>query len=165
MPMAGSRQLVEKHLRLFEIGHGEAFGEPAVDRREKVAGFLAPTLLAPQPGEHVPLTQGLHRLRCRRSSARAQQTKPIRVWPPTCRLRSEETSWQTNRPPDRPYPSLRAAPGGFEGNDRAPRSPKQSYQTTPRRGSATPPNPPSAQPKTNRRPLPSHSSCNERRLP
>ena len=29
----------------------EAFGEPAVDRREKVAGFGAATLVAAKPGE------------------------------------------------------------------------------------------------------------------
>src|SRR5208282_3327847 len=29
----------------------EAFGEPAVDRREQVAGFAARALIAPQPGE------------------------------------------------------------------------------------------------------------------
>ena len=41
----------------------------------------------------------------------------------------------------------------------------KAIKTTPRRGSATPPNPRSAPPKTNRRPLPCHSICNERRLP
>src|SRR6266566_3390821 len=45
------RQLIEQHLRFFEIRRVEAFGEPAVDRREKVAGFGAPALLAPQPRE------------------------------------------------------------------------------------------------------------------
>ena len=34
----------------MQIGRVEAFGEPAVNRREKVAGFGAPVLLAPQPG-------------------------------------------------------------------------------------------------------------------
>ena len=41
MPVAGSCQFVEQRLRLFQIGGVEAFGEPAVDRREKVAGFGA----------------------------------------------------------------------------------------------------------------------------
>src|SRR6516162_753838 len=41
----------QQRLCLFEIGHVEALGEPAVDWREKVAGFLASTLLSPQPGE------------------------------------------------------------------------------------------------------------------
>src|SRR5262249_47543418 len=37
---AGSRHLVEQRLRLFEISRIEAFGEPAVDRGEEVAGSL-----------------------------------------------------------------------------------------------------------------------------
>jgi hypothetical protein len=47
----GSRQLVEQHLSLFQIRRVEPFGELAVDRREKVAGFGAAILIAPQPGE------------------------------------------------------------------------------------------------------------------
>jgi hypothetical protein len=39
MPVAGSRQFVQECLCLFQIGGVEAFGEPAVDRREEVAGF------------------------------------------------------------------------------------------------------------------------------
>ena len=51
MISAGSRQFVEQRLCLFEIGRVEAFGEPAVDRREEIAGFGAPALVAPEPGE------------------------------------------------------------------------------------------------------------------
>ena len=51
MISAGSRQLVEDCLCFPQIGRVEALGEPAVDRREEVAGFLVPTLLAPQPDE------------------------------------------------------------------------------------------------------------------
>jgi len=40
----------------------------------------------------VPLTQRLHRLRCRRAGTRTQQTKPITVRPPPRRLRSEKNS-------------------------------------------------------------------------
>ena len=41
----------EQRFCLFEIGHREAFGEPAVDRREKVAGFDVTSLVATQTGE------------------------------------------------------------------------------------------------------------------
>jgi hypothetical protein len=49
--VTGSRQLVEQGPRLFQIGRIEAFGEPAVDRGEKVAGFRAATLAAAEPSE------------------------------------------------------------------------------------------------------------------
>jgi hypothetical protein len=39
---ARSFQLVEKRLCRYEIGGGEALGEPAVDRGEQVAGCSAP---------------------------------------------------------------------------------------------------------------------------
>jgi hypothetical protein len=45
-----SLDLSEQRFCLSEIGRVEPLGEPAVDRREKVAGFLAPTLLTTQPG-------------------------------------------------------------------------------------------------------------------
>src|SRR6516165_7942708 len=38
-------------LSLFQIGGVEAFGEPAIDRREQVVRFAAATLVAPEPGE------------------------------------------------------------------------------------------------------------------
>ncbi len=44
-------KLVEQRLRVFEIGCVEPFGEPAVDRREDVAGFGAAALVAAEPGE------------------------------------------------------------------------------------------------------------------
>ena len=50
-PMAGSRQLVEQRLRLFQIGSVEAFGEPAVDRREAITGFGSAILVTLEPGE------------------------------------------------------------------------------------------------------------------
>jgi hypothetical protein len=43
-------QLVEQRFCLFEIGGGEALGEPAVDRGKQVAGCGAAALVAPQPG-------------------------------------------------------------------------------------------------------------------
>src|SRR5215471_14158958 len=46
-----SRQRIEQRPRLFEIGRVEALGEPAVDRREKVAGFGVPLLIAVEPGK------------------------------------------------------------------------------------------------------------------
>ena len=48
---ARSFQLVEQRLCLFEIGGGEALGEPAVDRGEQVARGGAATLVAPQSGK------------------------------------------------------------------------------------------------------------------
>src|SRR5713226_8436231 len=44
-------QLVEQRLCVFEVGGAEAFGEPAVDRREEVAGFGVAALVAAEPGE------------------------------------------------------------------------------------------------------------------
>ena len=42
MISADSRQFVEQRLRLFQIGGIEPLGEPAVNRREEIAGFGAP---------------------------------------------------------------------------------------------------------------------------
>jgi hypothetical protein len=47
MLTTGSRQFVEQRRRFFQIGGVEPLGEPAVDRREKIAGFGAPALLPP----------------------------------------------------------------------------------------------------------------------
>src|SRR5258708_31504989 len=44
-------KLLEQHLRRFEVRCVEAFGEPAADRREEVAGFVALALVAPEAGE------------------------------------------------------------------------------------------------------------------
>ena len=49
--ISSSRQLIEQRLRLLQVGGVEAFGKPAIDRGDEVAGFGAPALLAPQPGE------------------------------------------------------------------------------------------------------------------
>ena len=51
VPVAGSRQFAEQRLRLFQIGCVEAFGEPAVDWREKIAGFGSAVLIAAEPGK------------------------------------------------------------------------------------------------------------------
>jgi hypothetical protein len=37
--------------RLFQIARVEAFGEPAVNRSEKIAGLLPFALIVPEPGE------------------------------------------------------------------------------------------------------------------
>src|SRR5215471_14945696 len=50
-PTAGSRQLAEQLPRIFEVGGGEALGEPAVDRSKQIAGCGATTLVSPQPGK------------------------------------------------------------------------------------------------------------------
>jgi hypothetical protein len=51
MISADSRQFVEQRLGVFQIGGVETLGEPAIDPRQEVAGFGAPALLAPQPGD------------------------------------------------------------------------------------------------------------------
>src|ERR1700720_253837 len=48
---------IQQRLRLSQIGRVEAFGEPAVDWREKVAGFGVTALVAPEPGEARSCTQ------------------------------------------------------------------------------------------------------------
>ena len=44
-----SGQLVEQRLSLLQIERVEAFGEPAVDRSEKIAGLIPLALIAPEP--------------------------------------------------------------------------------------------------------------------
>jgi hypothetical protein len=44
----GSRQLIEQRLRVLQDGRVEAFGEPAVDRREESTGVVALALVAPE---------------------------------------------------------------------------------------------------------------------
>src|SRR5215831_9857184 len=46
-----SSELVEQRPRLFQVLSAEAFGEPAVDRGEEVAGFGAAALTDAQAGE------------------------------------------------------------------------------------------------------------------
>jgi hypothetical protein len=46
---APSRQLVKQRLRFLQIERVEAFGEPLVDRSEKIAGLIPLTLIAPEP--------------------------------------------------------------------------------------------------------------------
>jgi hypothetical protein len=41
-------QLIEQRLSLLQIEGVEAFGEPAVDRSEKVASFVPLALIAPE---------------------------------------------------------------------------------------------------------------------
>jgi len=47
----GAPELIEQRLRLFEVGRVEAFGEPVIDRRQKVASFRMAPLVAPQAAE------------------------------------------------------------------------------------------------------------------
>jgi hypothetical protein len=48
--IAGSGiQLIEQRLRFLQIECIEALGEPAVERREKLVGFLPLALIAPEP--------------------------------------------------------------------------------------------------------------------
>jgi hypothetical protein len=46
---ASCRQLVEQRLGLFQVERIKAFGEPAVDRREKLASLPPLALIAPEP--------------------------------------------------------------------------------------------------------------------
>jgi hypothetical protein len=41
---------IEQRLRLLQIARVEAFGEPTVDRSEKLARFLPLALIAPEAG-------------------------------------------------------------------------------------------------------------------
>jgi hypothetical protein len=44
-------QLIQQRLSLLQIERVEALGEPAVDRREKIAGLLSLALITPQPSQ------------------------------------------------------------------------------------------------------------------
>jgi hypothetical protein len=44
-----SCQFVQQRLSLFQIERVEAFGEPAVDWSEKIAGLVPLALIAPEP--------------------------------------------------------------------------------------------------------------------
>jgi len=46
-----SRQLIEERLGVLQDRCVESFGEPAVDRREKIMGFGALALITPEAGE------------------------------------------------------------------------------------------------------------------
>jgi len=46
-----SSQFIEQRLRLFQIGGIEAFGEPAIDLGEEIAGLVAAATIAPEVGE------------------------------------------------------------------------------------------------------------------
>src|SRR5439155_20630459 len=49
--ITSSRQFFQQRLGFNQIGRVKALGEPAVYRREKVAGFGAATLVAAETGE------------------------------------------------------------------------------------------------------------------
>jgi hypothetical protein len=46
-----SGEFREQRFGLFEVGGVEAFGEPAVDRRQEIMGLGEFALVSPQPGE------------------------------------------------------------------------------------------------------------------
>src|SRR6516164_1871061 len=48
---AGLAELVEQRFCLFQVGGVEAFGKPAIDRCDEVAGFDGALLVAAEPGE------------------------------------------------------------------------------------------------------------------
>src|SRR5207344_1550788 len=54
---ASIRQLVEQRLGLFQIERLEAFGEPAVDRSEKIASLI-PWAIRGLPGKRSPDQRG-----------------------------------------------------------------------------------------------------------
>src|SRR6516165_1019914 len=45
------RQLVEQGLGLLQVQRVKALGEPAIDRRQQITGFVTSTLLLEQPGK------------------------------------------------------------------------------------------------------------------
>jgi plasmid stabilization system protein ParE len=47
----GSSKPAQQRLCLFEVGRGKAFGEPAIDRRQHIAGLGATALVAAEAGE------------------------------------------------------------------------------------------------------------------
>jgi hypothetical protein len=49
-----SSQLLQQRLRLFQIERVEAFGEPTVDRGEKITGLIPLALIAPDPRPAAP---------------------------------------------------------------------------------------------------------------
>ena len=53
--MVSGVQLIEQRLGLLQIERVEAFGEPAIHRREKLAGLIPLALIAsePCPGQRV----------------------------------------------------------------------------------------------------------------
>ena len=51
MLTTGSRQFVEQHLCVLQIGGVEALGEPAVNGRQQLARFGPPALFGSQLGE------------------------------------------------------------------------------------------------------------------
>src|SRR6202023_2813813 len=42
-------QLFQQRPGLLQVERVKSFGEPAIDRREKITGFAAPLLFAPEP--------------------------------------------------------------------------------------------------------------------
>src|SRR5262245_61569843 len=57
-------QLIQQCSCFLEIGRVEAFGKPAIDRREQIAGVAALALVAPEAGEagcsaHLEKARGL----------------------------------------------------------------------------------------------------------
>jgi hypothetical protein len=50
-------QLVEQSLGLLQIERVEAFGEPAVDRSEQIAGLVSLPLIAPQSSSSLPVAR------------------------------------------------------------------------------------------------------------
>ena len=76
-------QLVEQRLRLFQIERVEAFGEPAVDRSEKIAGLLP---ACPDRARAAPCSsrRGVPRILLAagaRPRARARNTLPLSPHP------------------------------------------------------------------------------------
>ena len=47
----GIIQLAEECLGVLQVGRVKTLGEPAVSRREEIAGFATPAPVAPEPGE------------------------------------------------------------------------------------------------------------------
>ena len=64
MLTTGSRQFVEQHLCVLQIGGVEALGELAVNGRQQLARFGPPALFGPQLGEGSSQARNSHDFAC-----------------------------------------------------------------------------------------------------
>jgi hypothetical protein len=111
--LTGSRQLVEQGLGVLEVGGVEAFGEPAIDRREQGRGPFAARPYSPTGarGWSRRATQGIWPLGCGRYRSPAATTMQLRRrrWFPPGPVLSVGTA-----PPDR---NTRQSPRSFQPPD------------------------------------------------
>jgi hypothetical protein len=66
-------QLIEQRLGLSKIERIEALSEPAIDRREKVAGLITLALIAPEPPMLIAERSSQNFACCWRATASARR--------------------------------------------------------------------------------------------